>query len=280
MATVKFSCIPIGLFGAILHTRSLSVLAWAEMAADIGFDGIEMYEPYVKDWNAQDMERLANQIKKTGLEISMLTSYADFASPDASVRAEQTAHLQKAVDMADLFRTHIVRITAGNWIEGIAEEDILKNIAEGLRGCLDYAESKSVFLALENHPVVGTRNRDFLRILELVNDGRLRVNLDTSNQMVGGDNAVELVKQIVDRVVHVHASDRRADLHHCIEGTGEVDFPAIFAVLQSAGYGGWISLEAAGQDAHKLLQELDYIRKTWEERQKDGEKICLDCLKR
>jgi sugar phosphate isomerase/epimerase len=235
------------------------------MAAGIGFDGIEMYEPYVKDWHNQRMEGLASQIREIGLEISMWTSYADFASSDPSVRAEQTAHLQKAVDMAYLFGTHIVRVTAGAWIEGVAREDILENIASGLRGCLDYAESRAVLLALENHHVVGTRNQDFLQILELVNDARLKVNLDTSNPMVSGNNAVELVEQIADRVVHMHASDRRRDLHHCIEGTGEVDFAEIFSALQSAGYHGWISLEAAGQDADEIQQGLLYIRKTWED---------------
>ena len=114
----------------------------------------------------------------------MFTSYTDFASSDMNIRTEQMAHLRKAVDMACLFGINIVRVTAGNWIDGIAEEEILRNIADGLRGCLDYAESRAVFLGLENHPVVGTRNRDFLQILKRVNDARLKVNLDTSNPRV------------------------------------------------------------------------------------------------
>ena len=182
----------------------------------------------------------------------MFTSYTDFASSDMNIRTEQMAHLRKAVDMACLFGINIVRVTAGNWIDGIAEEEILRNIADGLRGCLDYAESRAVFLGLENHPVVGTRNRDFLQILKRVNDARLKVNLDTSNPMVGGDDAVELIEQIADRVVHVHTSDRSSDLQHCIEGTGEVNFPAVFSVLQSADYCGWLSLEATGKNADEI----------------------------
>jgi len=34
----------------------------------------------------------------------------------------------------------------------------------------------------KDHPEVGTRIADFMRILELVDDGRLKVNLDTSNR--------------------------------------------------------------------------------------------------
>ena len=92
-----------------------------------------------------------------------------------------------------------------------------------------------------------------------------KVDFGTSNPMVSGNNAVELVEQVADRVVHMHASDRPRDLHHCIEGTGEVDFAEIFSALQSAGYHGWISLEAAGQDADEIQQGLLYIRKTWED---------------
>ncbi|NOZ22396.1 MAG: sugar phosphate isomerase/epimerase [Planctomycetes bacterium] len=75
---------------------------------------------------------------------------------------------------------------------------------------------------------------------------------------------VGLVK---DRVVHVHASDRDAELEHTVVGEGVVDFPAIFRVLKhEASFDGWISLEAGGARGEEGIRDgVEYVRRAWEE---------------
>jgi len=261
---MQISCIPICLFKELLHDKTLSIKDWINMAVDLGLDGIEMYEPYLESWDEPYMIQLADSVYNAGLQISMFTSYSDFSSPDVAKREQETSHVRQAVDAAVAFRTNIVRLTAGSWIDGLSQDEVLQNIADGLRGCLDYAEGKQVMLALEDHPVVGTKINDFVKILELVDDERLKVNLDTSNPMVSGDNSVDLAKLIADRIVHLHASDRLKNLHHCCEGMGEVDFEGVFEVLKSSGYDGWISLEAGGENGKEdIRQGINYIRNTW-----------------
>ncbi len=263
---MKVSCIPICLFGDMLQTKTMSVEDWIKMASEIGLDGIEMYEPYLTSWDKDEITRLSDSVHDAGLEISMFTSYADFSSPDPVIYSEQVAHVRQVVDAAVAFRTGIVRMTAGSWIEGICREEILSNIANGLRDCLDYAESYDVALALEDHPEVGTKIADFMRILELADDDRLKVNLDTSNPMVSGDNVVDLVELVKDRVIHVHASDRNRNLEHTVEGEGSVDFPGVFRILKTAGYDGWISLESGGNKGSEgIRQGMDYVKRVWQE---------------
>jgi len=262
---MQISCIPICLFKELLHDKTLPLRDWIDMAADLGLDGIEMYEPYLESWDESYMAKLADSVYDAGLKISMFTSYSDFSSLDIAKREQETAHVKQAVDAAVTFRTDIVRLTAGSWIDGLGEEDVLQNIADGLRGCLNYAEEKQVMLALEDHPVVGTKISDFVKILELVDDERLKVNLDTSNPMVSGDNSVDLVKLVADRVVHLHASDRLKELQHCREGLGEVNFAGVFKVLKDVGYDGWISLEAGGDGKEDIRMGIEYIRKVWNE---------------
>ncbi len=210
------------------------------------------------------MAKLADSVYDVGLHISMFTSYSNFSSPDIAKREQETAHVKQAVNAAVAFRTNIVRLTAGSWVDGLSQDEVLHSIADGLKGCLDYAEEKQVMLALEDHPVVGTRISDFVKILELVDDERLKVNLDTSNPMLDDDNSVDLAKLVADRVVHLHASDRLKNLQHCLEGTGEVDFPGVFKVLKSTGYDGWISLEAGGKNGKEDIRRgIEYIRKCW-----------------
>ena len=263
---MQISCIPICLFKELLQDKTLPLKEWVNMAVDLKLDGIEMYEPYLESWDESYMAKLADSVYDAGLQISMFTSYSDFSSPDVAKREQETAHVKQAVDAAVTFRTNIVRLTAGSWIDGLSQNEVLQNIADGLRGCLNYAEEKQVMLALEDHPVVGTKISDFVKILELVDDERLKVNLDTSNPMVSGDNSVDLAKLVADRIVHLHASDRLKNLQHCREGMGEVDFKGVFKVLKSVGYDGWISLEAGGENGKEDIRKgIEYIRKAWDE---------------
>jgi len=261
---MKVSCIPICFFRDILQAKTMSIEDWIRMASELGLDGIEMYEPYLASWKADYMARLSDAVRDAGLEVSMFTSYANFSSPDPAIRSEQVSNVRRAVDAAVAFGTNIVRMTAGSWIEGISRDDILSNIASGLRECLDHTESLNVALALEDHPEVGTKIADFMRILELVDDNRLKVNLDTSNPMVSGDNAVDLAELVKDRIVHVHASDRGRDLEHTVEGEGVVDFPGIFRILKGAGFDGWISLESGGSKGSEgIRQGIEYVKRIW-----------------
>ena len=262
---MKISCIPICFFRDFIQTRTMPVESWIGMASELGLDGIEMYKWYLTSWDEDYIARLSHAVNDAGLEISMFTSYADFSNPDPAARAEQVSNVRQSVDAATAFGTNIVRLTAGSWIEGISRDEILSNIANGLKECLDYAEGLGVFLALEDHPEVGTKIADFMRILELVDDDRLKVNLDTSNPMVSGDSSVELTELVKDRVVHVHASDRDRDLEHTAQGEGLVDFPSIFKSLKKAGFDGWISLESGSKKGSEgIRQDMEYVKRVWD----------------
>ena len=263
---MKLSCIPICFFGDLINTRTMSLGDWVQMARELDLDGIEMYKPYLREDQRDNdsMLHISDMIHSAGLEVSMFTSYADLSLPESTERDRQTASILWDIDAAVIFRTNIVRLTAGRWLGGQSTEDTLRLVSKGLKANLDYAEEKGVMLALEDHPEIGTRITDFMRILELVDDERLKVNLDTSNPMESGDDPVELAKLVKTRVVHVHLSDRSTDLQHQVAGEGAVDFVSILHILKEAGYDGWLSLEAGGRKGKDAIrQSLDFICEVW-----------------
>src|SRR4029078_10549561 len=89
------------------------------------------------------------------------------------------------------------------------------------------------------------------------------VQYDPSNAIVAGDDPVGLLRDVADRVVSMHGSDRslaegatldelrQADgtlgyspkLLHGVTGKGLNDYDAIFRILADAGYRGWVSIE-------------------------------------
>ena len=266
---MKVSCIPICFFNE-MRTGRLSLAGWLDMAADVGLDGVEMYDMYLESFEPAYLREVSAQVRTRGLDISMFTGYGNLAQPEPTdqasenPRAEALAEVKRNVDAAVLMDTRIVRVVGGVWPENVDRDRVLTNVAEGLRECVAYGTSRDIQLAFEDHPDVGTKIEDFVEIIRRAETHDLKVNLDTSNPMVSEDDPVALTELVKSRVVHVHVSDRHADLEHAVVGEGVVDFPAIFRILREAGYDGWLSMEAGGTRGRQgIVDSLDYVRRTW-----------------
>ena len=77
-----------------------------------------------------------------------------------------------------------------------------------------------------------------------------------------------LLKQVLHRVVCVHAADTRTrgTLEPVLIGTGLVPFVEIFATLKRAGFDGWICIEeASGMGRAGVEAAANYVRRAWVE---------------
>ncbi len=264
---MRLSCVPLCFIRELLREKTMTQEDWIGTAVELGLDGTEIYEPFVSSLDAAGMARLADAVHGAGLQVSMYTSESDFSNPEQ--REQTVAHVRQAVDAALIFGANIVRLTAAShtladraWIDGASRELVMQSVADGLRACLDYAEDKRVMLALEDHPLIGTNIEDFMKILELVDDERLKVNLDTAN--VSSDTTVDFAKRVVDRVVHLHVSELLNGKHGVVIGKGDVDFKGVFSVLKNAGYDGWVSLEALAGGKEDLRFSVEHVRNAWD----------------
>ena len=261
-----FSCIPLCFWKEMQTEKTMSNEDWIHMAVELGLDGTEIFEPFIEGLDAAGRARLADFMQDAGLKASMYTIESDFSKPHR--REKDIAHVREAVDAALIFGANRVRLTAASHtlvgpIIGAAKEPAMRSIAEGLRGCLDYAGEKQVMLALEDHAVIGTNIADFMKILELVDDERLKVNLDTAN--VPSDTTVEFTKLVSDRVVHLHVSELRDGRHGVVIGKGDVDIKGVFSVLKKDGFDGWISLEPLAGGKEDLRFSIAHVKAAWKE---------------
>jgi sugar phosphate isomerase/epimerase len=106
------------------------------------------------------------------------------------------------------------------------------------------------------------------------------VQFDPSNAIVAGDDPVDLLELVIDRVVTMQASDRSLEpgatleqlrgadgtigyspaLRHGVLGEGLNDYPRIFTLLAGAGYDGWISIEDGVNGMADLAASVDFLR--------------------
>lgn len=99
------------------------------------------------------------------------------------------------------------------------------------------------------------------RLLNEVDESILKICFDTGHHSYAGFDPVAFMKRHIDRISYMHFKDidpkvkaqvvaNRTDFYEacgqgifCNLGQGDVDFPAVRAVLQKAGFEGWCTVE-------------------------------------
>lgn len=244
-----------------VRAGQMDLPGFIDFAARQQAQGVELLDYFWRD-AAAEIPQVKRQIKDVGLQLAVYSIGNDFFQPEADKRAAQLADLQRGVDVANQLEVGVLRVFSGNAKEGYQLADGLGWIIDGLAAGAAYAQQHGVTLALENHGLMAGRSDQVRQIIETVNSPALRANLDTGNFLLVGQNPIDAARDLADLVALVHLKDfRRArpdETTHVykgldgvgytgeVVGQGQVDLPAIVAILRQAGYNGWLSLEFEG----------------------------------
>jgi sugar phosphate isomerase/epimerase len=232
-------------------------------AKDIGADGVELLDYFWKDRDAET-PAVEQALADTGLPVAVYSVGNDFVKPDAGERADQVQVIRNGVDGAVQFGAGVVRVFAGNMKEGISFDDAFDWIVGGLSQAAEYAESKGVVLALENHGKLAGKSDQVLRILDAVNNPFMKANPDTGNFLLVHQAPHEAVEQVAARAGMVHfkdfvevPADYNGFAYTSLDGLkyrgtaigeGEVALAACVDALRRAGFNGWLNIEYEGEE--------------------------------
>ena len=161
-----------------------------------------------------------------------------------------------------------------------------ERFAKGMNRLGEIANSMGMKLVYHHHmgTVVQTA-AEVDKMLSMTDPDKFSLLFDSGHLAYCGEDYVEVLKKHVKRVKHVHLKDIRPDVVRkvrdeklsflqgvragafTVPGDGCIDFAPIFDILDSAGYKGWMIVEAE-QDPAKAnpleyaIKARDYIRKT------------------
>jgi sugar phosphate isomerase/epimerase len=288
---MRIAVFPKGQLDALTVQRSMTVFEWIEQASVLPADGLELYSGML--WQDDDgyVDDIGGALADAGFEMPMLCASPDFAHPDAEVRkreVDREAAVMRVTARLGGPRSY-TRVLSGQGHPGVETEQGLDWAAEAITGLLPLARELDLTLALENHykagewryPELAQRRSAFLGLLGRIDDREhFGVQFDPSNAIVAGDDPVDLLETVIDRVVSMQASDRSlapgatldalraADgtigyspaLQHGVLGEGLNDYPRIFTVLSEAGYDGWISIEDGVNGMGDLVASVEFLR--------------------
>ena len=96
---------------------------------------------------------------------------------------------------------------------------------------------------------------DALRLLDDVGSDNLRIQYDVYHMQRMEGNLTATLRQHADRIGHVQVADSPARNQ---PGTGEINYPFIFSLLDEIGYAGWVGCEY--KPAPSTEQSLGWLR--------------------
>jgi sugar phosphate isomerase/epimerase len=287
----KISAFPKCYLDDIAGQRSMSVFEWIEMAQVLDADGLEMYEGFFTSLEDDYLDSVNEAIQQAGFEMPMLCCSPNFTHPDAAERQRAVEHEIRMIEVTRHLggAGSVCRVLSGQRYPEVERSRGLEWVVECIEACLPVAREQGVILGLENHykdgfweyPEFAQKQDVFLELLNSISDREhFGVQYDPSNAIVAGDDPVELLRQVADRVVSMHASDRflaagttldelrqtdgtlgySSNLCHGVTGQGLNDYETIFRILAEHRYEGWISIEDGMNGMEEMAQSLAFLR--------------------
>ena len=227
-------------------------------AAKAGFRGVEFMSPY--DYAA---EEVAQWLAAAGLEMALFNLPAgDWDAGERGLaclpgrEAEFFASVELAVHYAQALGCRRLHCMAGLRPDGEAEAVTRSRYVANIRAAADRVATAGLQLLLEpiNSRIdmpgywLDTPAKAF-ELLAEIDRSNVAVQLDIYHaHIMTGDPAYWLEKHLA-QIGHIQIADYPGR-HE--PGSGEIDFPALFARLDASGYAGWVGCEyrpRAGSEA-------------------------------
>ena len=216
------------------------------------------------DTTEDSIEDIRAKLQKLGLKLSGFSCHSQLLSPNFG-----PAPLIPAIEWAKALGAPVVNTDEGQMPEWMSCEEGLRLIEMSLRPILAACEKNEVMLGIEPHGILTTKSEYLGRILEMGDPRWLKVNFDTGNAFLAGNDPVEMLESVADRVVHVHAKDipmEQAEAERgkvtstpmgVAVGDGVIDFEGIVKVLCKNNFAGTISVECATEE--QAIRSLRYL---------------------
>jgi sugar phosphate isomerase/epimerase len=254
-----------------------SIETCIDLAADQGFDGVEILHRQMQREDNDYLQRLKRRAFLLGLDLCGFSTHQTFMSPNKETRQKNVDHTIRCIELAYALGIPTMRVNTGTWgtsknfnelmknkgieppLKGYTDEDAFPWVIDGLGACLKAAERCGVTMGLENHWGLGRTAKGVLRVVDAVKSPWLQVTLDTGNFL---ENIYEQLEALAPRACLVQAKTYYGG---GIWYTLDLDYNRIVGILRKAGYRGYISLEFEGNENPKtgVPRSLQTLRKAF-----------------
>lgn len=221
----------------------MTLLDWLDLAAVWGLDGVELTSYYFTSEEPAYMNEIKAKAFKLGLDVSGTSVGNNFCVGPGDDRTARIDKVKRWVDHSVELGSPCMRVFAGGAPKDADRKRDFGWVVECLKPCCEYAATRGVFLALENHGYLTETAPDVLAILDAVNNEWLGLNLDTGNFESDPYKNMELA---APKTITTHTKTALCTTDG--KGREPADFARIVKILRDANFRGYISLEYEAEE--------------------------------
>ena len=285
----KLAVFPKAFMHALCKDGSMRLAEWIELATQLDIEGLEWYAGFLEMEEEGNWEKFRKLVEERGKTIPMMCCSPDFTHPEGNFRENEIKKQKHWIRMTHELGGSYCRVLSGQRRPELSIEEGINYAAECIEACLPYAEERGITLILENHykddfweyPEFAQKMDVFTQLVDRIDHPYFGVNYDPSNTFLAGEDPLELLKKVSNRVVTMHASDRYLKegtiddlrkeeggavgyakrLAHGEIGKGLNDYDAIFTELKRVGFDSWISIEDGVDGMDQLERSVAFLNK-------------------
>jgi inosose dehydratase len=235
------------------------------------------YQPHVALY--KDPLLLRRKMEKYGVRFSQVDAAFPLSGKNGPLYG--VPYVLKSIPWAKLAGCKRIATTDGlHKPEGLSDGQAMDMMKRSYSQIIEVAEAYEITINIEVHGYFTTNPKMMERILAFCDSPYLRMNMDTGNTYIAGQDPVSFCKRFKKKVTHVHVKDVSKSLaaavrgeqtgiavSHCALGDGvnAQNIRKVLTILRDIGYNGVLSMECEGAGGPMIVKSLAWLRRTLRE---------------
>lgn len=230
------------------------------------------YQPHVALW--EDPLLLRKKMEKLDLQFSQIDAAFPLSKPEGLTLGLE--YVLNSIRWAKLAGCPRVDTTDDRHKAADASDrEVLAQMKRIYEHIVKIAENYEIVINIEPHGYYTTNPETMEELLSFTDSPYLRLNMDTGNTFIAGQDPVSFLERFKSKVSHVHIKDVSESLcsamrgaltgiavSHCAvgEGVNAENIRRCLSILKRVGFDGVLSIECEGQGGPMLERSLAWLR--------------------
>jgi sugar phosphate isomerase/epimerase len=262
-------------------------LQWAQ-ANDIHYiecgviDGVSWihglgYQPHVALY--EDPLLLRRKMATYSVQFSQIDAAFPLSGKDGPIYG--VPYVLKSIPWAKLAGcSHIATTDGLHKPEGLSDQEALEVMKRSYSQIIEVAEAYEITINIEVHGYFTTNPDLTAQMLEFCDSDFLRLNMDTGNTYIAGQDPVVFCERFKHKVTHAHIKDVSESLAAAVrgeqtgiavsqcaigDGVNVENIKKVLTILRDSGFDGVLSMECEGAGGPMIEKSLTWLRDTLQE---------------
>ena len=235
------------------------------------------YQPHVVLY--EDPLLLRRKMEKYGVRFSQVDAAFPLSGKDGPLYG--VPYVLKSIPWAKLAGCEHIATTDGlHKPEGLSDDQAMDMMKRSYGQIIEVAEAYEMIINIEVHGYFTTKPDMMEKMLAFCDSPYLRMNMDTGNTYIAGEDPVSFCDRFKKKITHVHVKDVSKSLaavargeqtgiavSHCAIGDGvnAQNITKILTILRDIGFDGVLSMECEGAGGPMIEKSLAWLRRTLRE---------------